>query len=41
MFQANPKLNWTAQKLITYITHIGRKLMLWAKYTTAIIQIGC
>lgn len=38
MFQAKPKLNWSAQKPITYITNIGRKLMLWAEYTTAIIQ---
>lgn len=37
MFQAKPKLNWSAQKPITYI----RKLMLWAEYTTAIIQTGC
>ncbi len=41
MFQTQPKLNWSAQKPITYITNIGRKLMLWAKYTTAISQIGC
>lgn len=41
MFQAKPKLNWSAQKPITYITNPGRKLMLWAKYTTAIIQTGC
>lgn len=48
MFQAKPKLNWSAQKPITYITNIGRKLtnigrklMLWAEYTTAIIQTGC
>lgn len=40
MFQAKPKLNWSAQKPITYITNIGRKLMLWAEYTTAIIQTG-
>lgn len=41
MFQAKPKLNWSAQKPITYITNIGRKLMLWAEYSTAIIQTGC